>query len=157
MLAGLVPSFSPAALESAENYHVSITSFIASFTCRIGKYFTSAFHLSGFLSLHTELAVTFDVDYTPPFGFVGGPNDYRAASGGLTITCQATGGSGPVTYLWTSTCSTGCFISSATEGNEVVGRGSLQSVDSGNHTCTVTDSDGGEIGNATIEINVVGE
>ena len=75
----------------------------------------------------------------------------------MTITCQAEGETGPVTYLWTSTCSTGCFISSATEESQAVGRTTLQSVDSGNHTCTVTDSDGGEMGSATIEINVVGE
>ena len=62
-----------------------------------------------------------------------------------------------MTYLWTSTCSTGCFISSATEGNQAVGRTTLLSVDSGNHTCTVTYSVGGEMGSATIEINVVGE
>ena len=122
----------------------------------VNKYFTSAFHLSESLSLHTELAVTFGVEYTPPSDFVGGPNDYRAASR-LTITCQATGGSGTVTYLWTSTCSTGCLISSATEGNQAVGQTTLLSVDSGNHTCTVTDSVSGEMGSATIEINVVGE
>ena len=61
-----------------------------------------------------------------------------------------------MTYLWTSNC-TGCFINSGTFQNQVVGRGSLQSVDSGTYTCTVTDSDGGEMGSATIEINVVGE
>ena len=121
----------------------------------MSAHFTSAFHLSQSLSLHTELAVTFDVDYPAPPDFVGGPNDYRAAST-LTLTCQATGGSGTISYLWTSTC-TGCFISSATEESQAVGRTTLQSVDSGNHTCTVTDSDGGEMGSATIEINVVGE
>ena len=122
----------------------------------MGKHFTSAFYLGESLSLPTELAVTFDVDYTPPSGFVGGPNDYRAASR-LTITCQGTGGSGMISYLWTSTCSTGCFIHSGTFQNQAVGRSSLISVDSGNHTCTVTDSDGGEMGSATIEIIVVGE
>ena len=119
----------------------------------MGKHFTSAFHLSEFLSLHTELAVTFDVDYTPPADFVGGPNDYRAASR-LTITCQATGGSGTVTYLWTSTC-TGCFINSQTFQNQVIGRSSLLSVDSDTYTCMATR--GSDTGNATIEINVVGE
>ena len=122
----------------------------------MGKHFTSAFHLSEFLSLSTELAVTFDVNYTPPPDFVGGASDYRAASR-LAITCQVTGGSGMISYLWASTCSTGCFIHSETFQNQEVGRSSLTSVDSGNHTCTVTDSDGGEMGSATIEINVVGE
>ena len=97
------------------------------------------------------LTVTIDVDYPAPPDFVGGPNDYRAASG-VTITCQ--GGSGPVTYLWSSTC-TGCFINGMTEENQVVGRSSLESVDSGTLTCMATR--GSDTGSATIEINVVGE
>ena len=59
-----------------------------------------------------------------------------------------------MTYLWTSNC-TGCFINDMTEENQVVGRGSLQSVDSGTYTCMATR--GSDTGNATIEINVVGE
>ena len=114
---------------------------------------TFAFHLSESPSLPTELAVTIDVDYTPPSDFVGGPNDYRATST-LTLTCQVTGGSGTVTYLWTSTCA-GCFINSGTFQNQAVGRGSLQSVDSDTYTCMA--SRGSDTGNATIEINVVGE
>ena len=122
----------------------------------MGKHFTSALHVSEFLSLPTELVVTIDVDYSEaPPDFVGGPNDYRAASM-LLLTSQAEGETGSETYEWTSTC-TGCFINSGTFRNQLVGRGTLQSVDSGNHTCTVTDSDGGEMGSATIEINVVGE
>ena len=102
------------------------------------------------------LTVTIDVDYTPPHpDFVGGPNDYRVTSS-VVLTCQATGGGGTVTYNWTATC-TGCFINMDTFQNQVVGRTVLQSVDSGTYTCTVTDSDGGEMGSATIEINVVGE
>ena len=101
------------------------------------------------------LTVTIDVDYTRPPDFVGGPNDYRAASR-LFLTCQVTGGgSGPVTYNWTSTCSTGCFINSGTFQNQVVGRTVLQSVDSGIYTCMA--SRGSDTGSATIEINVVGE
>ena len=99
------------------------------------------------------LTVTFDVEYTAPPGFVGGPNDYRVASS-LTITCQVEGETGSETYLWTSTC-TGCFINGLTEENQVVGRGSLQSVDSGTYTCMATR--GSDTGSATIEINVVGE
>ena len=103
-----------------------------------------------FTGLNVTIAVS---DYTPPPDYVGGPNDYRAASR-LTLTCQVTGGSGTVMYNWTSTC-TGCFINSQTFQNQVVGRSSLQSVDSGNLTCTATR--GVEMGNATIEIIVVGE
>ena len=105
-----------------------------------------------FTGLNVTIAVS---DYTPPPDYVGGPNDYRAASK-LTLTCQATGGSGTVMYNWTSTC-TGCFINSQTFQNQIVGRSTLQSVDSSNYTCMATDSDGGGMGNATIEIIVVGE
>ena len=122
----------------------------------MGKHFTSAFHVSEFLSLPTELAVIIDVDYSEaPPDFVGDPNDYRAASM-LLLICQAEGETGSETYEWTSTC-TGCFINSWTFQNQVVGRATLQSVDSDNHTYTVTNSDGGEMGSATIKINVVGE
>ena len=99
------------------------------------------------------LTVTFDVDYTAPPDFVGGPNDYRAASR-LTLICQVTGGSGMISYLWTSTC-TGCFINSGTMQNQAVGRSSLISTDSGTHTCTA--SRGGQTGSNTIVVNVVGE
>ena len=61
-----------------------------------------------------------------------------------------------MTYNWTSTCSTGCFISSGTFENPAVGRGSLQSVDSGTLTCMATR---GELTGTsdTVEVNVVGE
>ena len=98
------------------------------------------------------LNVTIDVDYTSPPDFVGGPNEYRAAST-LILICQVTGGSW--TYDWTSTCSTGCFINSQTFQNQVVDRTVLQSVDSGTYTCMATR--GSDTGSATIEINVVGE
>ena len=103
-----------------------------------------------FTGLNVTIAVS---DYTHPPDYVGGPNDYKTASR-LTLTCQVTGGNGTVTYEWTATC-TGCFISMDTFQNQVVGRSSLQSVDSGNFTCTATR--GVEMGNATIEIIVVGE
>ena len=103
-------------------------------------------------SLPAGLNVTIDVDYTPPPDFVGGPNDYRAAST-LHFTCQVTGGSGTILYLWTSTC-TGCFINSQTMQNQMVGRTTLQSVDSGTHTCMATR--GGLTGSDTIEMNVIG-
>ena len=103
-------------------------------------------------NISTELTVTIDVDYTAPSDFVGGPNDYRAAST-VTLTCQVTGGKQMVTYSWTSTCSTRCFIHSKT--SQTVRRITLQSIDSGTHTCTATC--GGLIESATIEMNIVGE
>ena len=59
-----------------------------------------------------------------------------------------------MTYEWTATC-TGCFINMDTFRNQVVGRTTLQSVDSGTLTCMATR--GSDTGSATIEINVVGE
>ena len=101
------------------------------------------------------LTVTIDVDYTTPPDFVGGPNDYRAASE-VFLTCQVEGEDGSETYQWSSTC-TGpgysCFVPGKT--NETIARTTLRSTDSGNHTCTATR--GGLSGNDTIEMNVVGE
>ena len=97
------------------------------------------------------LTVTIMIDRTDPPDFVGGPNDYRAASR-VTLTCQVTGGSGTVTYLWTSTC-TGCFVPGKTDQTLI--RGTTRSTDSGNHTCTATR--GALTGSATIEMNIVGE
>ena len=105
----------------------------------------------------TGLTVTIDGDYISPPDFVGGPNDYRAASG-VTLTCQVEGGSGAVTYLWSSTCTGAislCFVQ--TQIDQIVSRSNLRSSDSGTHTCLVTDSANGQTGSATIEMNVVGE
>ena len=101
------------------------------------------------------LTVTIDIDYTPPPDFVGGPNDYRAASG-VSLTCQVTGGSGTVMYNWTSTCTgpnRNCFV--PYKETQTISRSGLRSTDSGNHTCTATH--GGLCGSATIDMNVVGE
>ena len=103
----------------------------------------------------TVLTVTIDVDYTPPPDFVGGPNDYRAASK-VTLTCQVIRGVG-WTFQWSSTCtgpSSDCFVPGQT--TQAITRGNLRSTDSGNHTCTAT-RDIGNTGSATIEMNVVGE
>ena len=93
------------------------------------------------------LTVTIDVDYTPPPDFVGGPNDYRAASS-VTLTCQVAG-----TIMWSSTCtgpSSNCFVPGQT--SKTIRRTVLHSTDSGMHTCNAT-----RVGSATIEMNVVGE
>ena len=91
---------------------------------------------------------------TDPSDFVGGPNDYRAASA-VTLSCQVTG-SGITTYWWSSTCtgpSSDCFVQALT--TQEISRATTRSTDSGNHTCTATR--GGLTGSATIEMNVVGE
>ena len=101
------------------------------------------------------LNVTIDVDYTPPPDFVGGANDYRAASS-VNLTCQVEGATRTETYQWTSTCTgpkTNCFVPGKT--NQTISRSSLHSTDSGNHTCTANRSS--LTGSATIEMNVVGE
>ncbi len=80
-------------------------------------------------------------------------NDFRAVSGPVTLTCQVEGATGTVSYLWTSTCGN-CFA-----------RGASQSVtqlflrapfDDGTHTCTATDSDGGEAGSASFVMRIIG-
>ena len=98
-----------------------------------------------------ELSVVITVDYTPPPGFTPGLNEYRAASGLVTVTCTATGGTGYASYQWSSTCRD-CPFESATSRS--IRRGSVNSGDTGIHTCTATR--GGIAGNASIEFNVVG-
>ena len=86
-----------------------------------------------------DLTVTILVDYDPPADFTLGPNEYKAASGPVTVTCTATGtGTGPVSYRWSSTCRS-CPFQSATSNS--ITRTAVHSGDNGTHTCTVT-SDG---------------
>ena len=47
-----------------------------------------------------SLAVEISVSYIPPPGFTPGPNEYRAASGPVVVTCTATGGSGSGDYQY---------------------------------------------------------
>ena len=102
------------------------------------------------------LNVTIDVVYTPPPDFVGGPNDYRAASG-VTINCQAEGGT--ETYQWSSTCTgpnNNCFVPG--KKTQTISRTTLRSTDSGTHTCTATDSVGKfNSGSASIMANIIGK
>ena len=102
----------------------------------------------------TDLSVSITIVRTDPPDFVGGPNDYRAASA-VSLTCQVEG-SGTTTYLWSSTCtgpSGNCFVPGRTD--QTLARGTLRSTDSGSHICTATR--GALTGSATIEMNVVGE
>ena len=102
------------------------------------------------------LTVTIDVDYNAPSDFVGGPNDYRAAST-VTLTCRVQEATGVETYLWTSTCTgplTHCYVPGRT--SHTITRTTLRSTDSGMHTCTATNPITRWTGSATIEMNVVG-
>ena len=115
------------------------------------------------LLLHTHLVLTLvslvveiSVSYTPPPGFTPGPNEYRAASGPVVVTCTATGGSGSgdYDYEWTSTCSSCSFRTSSTGVTSVIYR-IAGSHDIGTHTCTA--SRGGDTASDSIVFNVVGE
>ena len=64
-----------------------------------------------------------------------GPNEYRAASGPVTVNCTAIGGTGSISYQWSSNCTT-CPFQTATE-REII-RGAVTSGDNGTHTCTAT-------------------
>ena len=77
---------------------------------------------------------------------------YQAGSS-VTLTCQAYGGSLPLSYYWNSTCDGNCFT--LEEATQSVGESALHSRDSGNHTCSVTDYVG-HTGNATTQITVSG-
>ena len=100
-----------------------------------------------------RLAVSISIEYIRPADFSGAPNEYRAASGPVTVTCSATGaGSGAVSYQWSSTCRQ-CPFQTAS-GSTVV-RAAVHSGDTGTHTCHATQD--GFISNASISFIVVGE
>ena len=121
------------------------------------------------LLLHTHLTITtlaspdvltvgITVNYNPPPGFTPGPNEYRAASGPVIVTCTVTegAGSGAYQYVWTSTCQPSCdFQRSSTGATSVIVRQAVHSGDIGTHTCRA--SRGGESAIKSIVFNVVGE
>ena len=82
-----------------------------------------------------------------------GPEINAAES--LTVTCQASGGTGTYNYQWSSTCTGGCFLNSGSTMTSSVTRNAARSSDSGLYTCTVTDNAGNSGTNST-EIEVVG-
>ena len=80
-------------------------------------------------------------------------SDYRAANP-LTLTCQVgSDADGALFYLWSSTCSGDCFVDG--QRTATVARSALRAVDSGTHTCSVTDSVG-NAGSASIHVAVTG-
>ena len=99
---------------------------------------------------HLDMSIS--VDYTPPEDFIPGPNEYRAASGPVTVTCTATGvKSEPVSYQWSSTCRS-CPFQSATSNS--IKRAAVHSGDNGTHTCVATR--GESTTSARIDFHVVG-
>ena len=105
------------------------------------------------LFLVPELFVDVRASYTPPPGFIPGPNEYRAASGPVNVTCTAVGGTGPVSYQWSSTCRNCPFL---TENSGSIIREAVHSGDTGDHTCTATRNSRIH-GSGSISFNVVGE
>ena len=74
----------------------------------------------------------------------------------VTLMCVVVedGATEPLAYQWSSTCSGDCFISN--EVTPTLSQSALRSVDSGEHTCLVTDS-AGNTGFSTIQFTVTGE
>ena len=100
----------------------------------------------------SELFVTISVFYNPPPGVVLGPNEYRAASGPVTVTCTAIGGTGDVSYQWSSDCKSCPFL---TANSMFIKRGAVHSGDNGTHTCNATTTEA--VGSASIKFTVKGE
>lgn len=77
------------------------------------------------------------------------------AAGPLSLSCQASGGTGLYSYQWSSTCTGGCFLNSRNIITSMVARDAARSADSGLYSCTVTDNAGNNGTNST-QVEVVG-
>ena len=77
---------------------------------------------------------------------------YQAGSS-VTLTCQAYGGSLPLTYVWNSTCDGNCFV--LEETTQSVTNSAVHSRDSGSHNCSVTDYVG-HSGFAVLQMSISG-
>ncbi len=99
-----------------------------------------------------DLNVTIAIQYSPPAGVTLTPPKYRAATS-VSLRCDAVGTTGSVSYQWSSTCGSSCFVSGS---SQTVSRNNLWSYDAGQHTCVVTDGVG-NTGKANIEMNVIGK
>ena len=84
------------------------------------------------------------------------PGVVRQVFSSVNLTCSVSGlYHSPLSYQWTSTCTgSNCFVLSGS--TPMLSESSLHSVDSGNHTCLVTDALGNS-GSATVEILVTGK
>ena len=102
--------------------------------------------------INLGLNVSISISYTPPDQYPDySPPNYRAASS-VILTCAVSGITGSINYQWSSTCNS-CFASNSSLRS--VSESMLRSRDGGNHTCTVTDSNGNEI-STSIEMNIIG-
>ena len=72
----------------------------------------------------------------------------------ISLNCSAEGGVDPLIYQWSTNCAGNCFV--LTQKNQsTITQEALHSIDSGNHTCTVTD-DVGSTDSAVFQIAVSG-
>ena len=99
------------------------------------------------------LNVSILVDYTPPPDFnLPSPPYYRPASS-VSLTCLALPDAvSPLTYHWSSTCSS-CNVSDYRSRHITIDI--LKSSDAGIHTCTVTDAEG-HSGSAETQMRLYG-
>ena len=80
--------------------------------------------------------------------------EYQAATP-VTLMCVVeTGATEPVTYQWSSSCSGDCFVTNQISATII--QSALRSIDSGEHTCLVTDS-AGNTGVSTTQFTVTGK
>ncbi len=79
-----------------------------------------------------------------------------SASESLSLSCQASGGTGAYSYQWSSTCAGNCFLNSNSVVTQTVTRDAVRSSDSGLYTCIVTDNAGNNGTNST-EIEIIGK
>ena len=99
--------------------------------------------------------------YTAPTDAILGENQYRAASQ-LTLSCQATGANGALSYNWTSSCTGGCAVSGTVSGQNVSvsDRGTLFNFlrpdDAETYTCDANDTND-NIGSASTDVDIVGK
>ena len=79
-----------------------------------------------------------------------------AAAEPLSLSCQASGGTGVYSYQWSSTCTGNCVLSSDNMAAQTITRDAARAADSGTYTCAVTDHAGNNGTNST-EILIVGK
>ena len=108
----------------------------------------------------TDLAVSILPVYTAPTDAILGENQYRAASQ-LTLSCQATGATGALSYMWISSCTGGCAVAGdVTQNVSVSDRGRLfnflRPEDAETYTCDASDTNA-NIGSASTDVDIVGK
>ena len=82
-------------------------------------------------------------------------NSVYEAGTSVRLECSTNLDGGYYSYQWSSTCTGNCFILQQST-RPIVETDGLHAVDSGSHTCTVTD-DIGNTANATVTLSVSGK